>query len=358
MELTFAKNKDRDFVRTLNNRVASYFTGNQLTRHSNVLGWAKAFLLLSAYLIGYASLFNQSSVTGLFLCYSLLGALKIFLALNVAHDAAHNTFSANKKVNKALLMVFDVLGANGSVWQFRHIAHHAYTNIADYDVDIKQSWLVRIFPASPWRNLHRFQHIYMLALYGIYTLNWLILRDLSDAWKYHTKQQKPLMKVMAIGMKAMYLLMMIFLPYSLLDFSLGQVLTGFLVMHVTASYTVASVLASTHVGLAAEFPEPNNEGMMPYSYERHQLMTTVDFATDNWFITQLYGGFNHHVIHHLFPSVCHVHYPQLTSILIHTCKEFDMPYKSNETMLDAILSHLKLLKLRGQQNIKVSLPEF
>lgn len=361
MELTFTKNKDRDFVRALNKRVSDYFASHQLKKQANTWGWTKASLLLLAYTLSYAALFQQNSHVGFILGYAILGMLKIFLALNVAHDAAHNAFATSTKVNKVLLRVFDLLGASGRIWQSRHIAHHAYTNIADYDVDIKQSWLVRIFPSSSWRKIHRYQHIYMLLLYGIYTMNWLILRDISDSWKIsqHSERGRGYgLRVYTLLSKGVYLTMMIYLPYHFLEFSLSEVLIGFMVMHLAASYTVASVLASTHVGLAAEFPEPDTHGKMPYSYARHQLLTTVDFATDNHLITQLYGGFNHHVVHHLFPTVCHVHYPKLTTILTDTCKEYGMPYKSNPSMVSAIASHLQLLKLRGQQGLNVSFPEF
>ncbi len=361
MELTFTKNEDRDFVRALNTRVSSYFAMHQLKKHANTWGWSKASLLLLAYSLSYTTLFQQNSYAGFVIGFAILGVLKIFLALNVAHDAAHNAFASSKKVNKVLLLVFDLLGASGHIWQTRHISHHAYTNIADYDVDIKQSWLVRIFPSSSWRKIHRYQHFYMLLLYGIYTMNWLIIRDISDGWHMskHAKHGRGFnLNIYTLLSKALYLTMMVYAPYYFLNFSLSQVIVGFMVMHLAASYTVASVLASTHVGLEAEFPEPDANGKMPYSYERHQLLTTVDFATESRLITQLYGGFNHHVVHHLFPTVCHVHYPELTSILITTCKEFGMPYKSNASMSDAIASHFQLLKLRGQQGLNVSFPEF
>ncbi|MDW3194677.1 MAG: acyl-CoA desaturase [Cytophagales bacterium] len=360
MELKFTNQEDRDFVRKLNKRVSGYFASNDLKKQANAWGWTKAALLLSAYLLSYVGLYYQNAFPGLLFCFGILGALKIFLALNVAHDAAHQSFASNKNVNHLLLKVFDFLGASSHIWQMRHIAHHAFTNIADHDVDIKQSWLVRIFPSSPLRKIHQFQHVYMFFLYGIYTINWLILRDIRDTWNFNgsNDHERLSLRVSALFTKAMYLIMMVLLPASVLDFSLGQVITGFLVMHLTASYTVASVLASTHVGLAAAFPIPNEKGVMPHSYERHQLLTTVDFATNNPIITQLYGGFNHHVVHHLFPNVCHVHYPKLTAILIDTCQEYHMPYKSNRTMWQAIQSHWHLLKQRGQQGLNLSLPEF
>ncbi len=33
------------------------------------------------------------------------------------------------------------------------------------------------------------------------------------------------------------------------------------------------------------------------------------------------------VVHHLFPGVCHTHYPAIAPIVLDTCKEFNVPYK-------------------------------
>ena len=124
-------------------------------------------------------------------------------------------------------------------------------------------------------------------------------------------------------------------------------------MHFTASFTVALALVSTHVGEHSTYPQPNVNGQMPDSWVRHQLITTSDFATQNKWVTHLFGGFNHHVAHHLFPNICHIHYPSLTKILKSTCREFNMPYAANSSLGAAINSHFKFLKIRSRQALKV-----
>ena len=32
------------------------------------------------------------------------------------------------------------------------------------------------------------------------------------------------------------------------------------------------------------------------------------------------------VVHHLFPNVCHTHYPAIAPIVLDTCREFGIPY--------------------------------
>ncbi len=33
------------------------------------------------------------------------------------------------------------------------------------------------------------------------------------------------------------------------------------------------------------------------------------------------------VVHHLFPNICHTHYPAIAPIVVETCREFGVPYK-------------------------------
>ena len=144
-----------------------------------------------------------------------------------------------------------------------------------------------------------------------------------------------------------------FLPTLLLPFYSHQILLGFVIFHFYTSYTIAMALISAHIGEHSVYSEPNQNGGMPQSWVRHQIVTTCDFATHNKLILNLFGGFNHHVVHHLFPNICHIHYPNLTNILVETCDEFGMPYYSNSTLFDAVKSHLKFLKIRSVREEKV-----
>jgi len=350
---------DKLFLNTLKQRVNQYFKENKIKKTGNAFSIGKALLLLMLYLIAFIGVFYSATLFSLYICYALMGVLTIFVALNIAHDAAHSTFSSKKWLNKIFLYTFDFLGASGYLWKLKHIySHHPHVNIPNMDADIKQSNLVRIFPNAPFLKLHRIQYLYMPMLYAFYTLIWLCFRDFKDLF-YTTISGKPNHKhptkeylKLFLG-KFIFLGRMIFLPYVLLPFSLPQILFGFLIFNICASYTVALALISAHVGEHSVYPSPGKNGEMQQSWVRHQIVTTTDFATNSKLITHLFGGFNHHIVHHVFPNICHIHYPQLTPILIETCREFDMPYQYNATLTDAVLSHFNFLKLRSHQSLPV-----
>ncbi len=357
--IKFRKEEQVLFFKTLQNRINAYFKQAQIAKTGNTKAYLKAVVLLSLYLACFVSILLSTSLLQLYVSYILMGSLTIFVALNIAHDAAHNTFSKSKTINELLLFTFDFLGANGYMWRLKHVySHHPHVNIPNMDGDIKQSNLVRIFPNAPFLDFHKYQYLYMPVLYMFYTLNWLLFRDFRDFFETDISgkpnHQHPTAAYVRLFLgKLYYVGKLLLLPTLILPFSFGQILLGFVLLHFAASLTVALALVSAHVGEHSEYPEPDEHGLMPHSWAIHQITTTTDFATHSPIITHLFGGFNHHVVHHLFPNICHIHYPKLTEIVRHTCAEFDITYRCNPTLGDAILSHLRFLKIRSEQGLAV-----
>lgn len=360
MQLQFKNNsKDQAFQKELYKRINSYFVDHKLSKSADGKAIAKAIFLGLLYIAMTVSLYFATTIWNYYLINVLLGMLTIFVALNIAHDAAHNVFSSRPKINNLLLYTFDLLGASGYMWRLKHVhSHHPHVNIPNMDGDIKQTNLVRIFPDAPFLRLHQYQYLYMPILYLFYTLVWLLFRDFKDYFQTDISG-KPGVKhpireyIKLIIGKSFFFGRMLILPLLILPFAGWQVLLGFVFFHFAASLTVALALISAHIGEDSVYPAPNEQGQMENSWIRHQMITTCDFGTQSSVLTHLFGGFNHHIIHHLCPNICHIHYPRLTEVLKQTCKEYGMPYNSNPTLLDAMLSHLRFLKLRSKQGIKV-----
>lgn len=76
----------------------------------------------------------------------------------------------------------------------------------------------------------------------------------------------------------------------------------------------------------SEFPQPNEQGIIPNEWITHQLATTSNYAPRSKYFSWLIGGLNYQIEHHLFPNFCHVHYKKLSKIVSKTAKEFDRPY--------------------------------
>lgn len=101
----------------------------------------KACILLGSLICLYTLLvFVQPHWTiGVLLCL-LLGGNFAAIGFNIMHDAGHNSFSSNAKINTILSYSLNLVGGNIYFWKLKHnIAHHTYTNIEgeDHDIEIK-----------------------------------------------------------------------------------------------------------------------------------------------------------------------------------------------------------------------------
>ena len=65
-------------------------------------------------------------------------------------------------------------------------------------------------------------------------------------------------------------------------------------------------------------PRPET-GRMENAWAIHQIETTVDFARRSRVASWLLGGLNFQIEHHLFPRICHVNYPAISTLVEQTC---------------------------------------
>ena len=114
------------------------------------------------------------------------------------------------------------------------------------------------------------------------------------------------------------------------------------------------VFQLAHVVEHTTFPMPDATGNIENEWAIHQLETTADFAKNSWLITFFVGGLNYQAIHHLFPRICHVHYPEIAPIVEATAKEFGVPYLYNETFGKAFISHVRIIARLGKDEASFS----
>jgi linoleoyl-CoA desaturase len=219
-----------------------------------------------------------------------------------------------------------------------------------WDSDIDQSPLARIFPYGPFSKVHKYQHLYLPFLYSFYLLNWLLVRDFKDyfnrkrvIWKVTHIPKAEFEKLFLF--KAFFLFYLIVVP-AMAGAGWLKSITAFLLMVFTATVLSLLILLSPHANTDHNFPLPDENNQMPESWFMHQINHTNDVIHDNWFIRFFMGSFNYHVVHHLFPSVSHVYYPEITAALKEEAIKNNLPYKSF-TLVHTLLSHYKLLKKNG-----------
>lgn len=354
MKIYYSKSKN-DFSKELRKEVNEYFKRYDLPRSSNRFTKVSSLLLLILFIAIAAGLSFKIPAIYYYLLTALLGTLTLPLVLNIGHDAIHNTFFERREANNFAQNIFLLLGTSPYFWKLRHIhSHHSFSNVPGYDMDIEQTEIVRLNNHHEHKSHHSYQVWYMPFVFCFYTLNWFLYRDFKDlrtsqfggkqGVKHSLKQY-----LILFASKALLLTYLIVLPMVFAEISFGQAIIGFLVFHFAASVVTTFALVSTHVGTQQEFVSLEGN-QLPYSFDEHQLRTTSDFATPNRFLTWFYGGFNHHVAHHLFPGISQCHYRHITPIIREKCAQFDMPYHSCQSLRESVKEHFKLLKQNSRDN--------
>lgn len=313
--------------------------------------WPKMLFFPLLYFGGYAALLIFGSNPSVFyLMYSLLGIFLLLNFLNVIHDAVHqSTFRRYRRFNRYFLYFFDLLGANSYIWKMRHLRlHHAFPNVMNWDSDLEQSPLVRIFPQSQLKKIQRFQHLYLPFLYPLYLFNWLLVRDFKDFFNtnrpVHRVVKIPKQEyVKLIFFKLFFFSYMIIIPKFVLGVSWLSALLGFCLFVFTASIFSLLVLLSPHASLYSEFPQQNESGKLPYTWFRHQLVCTNDVTNDNFFVRFFMASFNYHIAHHLFPYVHHSFYPEISGVIEDFAIKHQLPYRKF-SLKTSLLNHYALLK--------------
>lgn len=353
MEVKFKKGSKDDFFSTVNQRVNAYFDSAKISKKTNAFGIFKAVFFCSVY----AGLFTlvllaDGSNMQMISAFALMGFIQICIVLNMGHEGVHSAFSHRTSVNNLLYYTFDLIGSSGYLWKMRHIySHHPYPMIPEHDVDIQQTGMLTFRPLENPKPAFRYQKFYVPFLYCVYTINAIFRRDFQDFFSGKIGDKK--LKHGAGDYFAFLLSKTIYITYALalpLIFSgctWYYVLLGFFCMHVMSSLTAAVALFPAHLYETSIFPQPDQNGEIPTSWAEHQMRVTMDFGTRLPFVAFFFGGINYHAVHHLFPAVSHVHFPEIRKILKKTADEFGIPYLHKPSLTDALYSHWLLLKKNG-----------
>jgi linoleoyl-CoA desaturase len=351
----FSKHIDTEFSRAVNQRVNVYFKENGISRNANQFMILKTLLLFGLYVLTYCMIImgGITNLPLLFLLWALLGFGQSFIGMSIMHDTVHGAYTKNKLAKFLLGIPIIAIGVEPRIWRIEHnIMHHTYTNVEGIDQDINPRYLFRFSEHQPKRWYHRYQYIYATFFYGFLIIEWLTIKDLLKALKYYrmgffkTRTETALLTLSIIFKKLIFYFLFLYIPLQLLPFPAIIVFSMFLTMLVVAGIVMTIIFQLAHVVPKCEV-ESNSAELVNKNWHIHQMLTTSDFAHQNKIISYLIGGLNYQIEHHLFPNVCHVHYPAISGIVKETAKEFDVPYHVEDTFTHAVKEHYRLLKHLG-----------
>lgn len=349
-----------EFSRTLNRRVNAYFSDRGIDPAADQTMILKSVVLVGLYAAVYLLILlgGISSLPLLFLLWALLGFGQSLIGMSVMHDAVHGAYTKNRLVCYLLQVPIIAIGVEPKIWEIEHnVLHHTYPNVEGIDQDIHPRYLFRFTEHQPRKWFHAYQHLYATAIYGFLLIEWLTVKDFLKVIRYHRMRvfkswrQTAAVATVILLKKLLFYYLFLYLPLRMLPFSPLLIVAMFLTMLVVAGIVMTIVFQLAHVVSSCE-TEAGAAGLADKNWHVHQLETTCDFAHGNKLVSYLIGGLNYQVEHHLFPHICHVHYPEIAGIVQQTAQEFGVPYHYENTFSGAVKAHYTHLKQLGANQPK------
>lgn len=348
----------RDFSDALRNKVNNYFSTSKISKNANANMVIKTITMLLMY-FGPLILMLTGLITNpwlIFSCWAMMGFGMAGIGMNVMHDSVHGSYSKNKAMNTFLGYSMNIIGANANMWQIQHNQlHHGFTNIDEVDMDIAPPNVILRFSPNQKRNwIHQFQQFYVWFFYSISTLLWVTSKDFVQVYKFRRvgviTEDKQLKKELRqiIFWKLFYYSYILVLPMLLVPVSPWLTLLGFVVMHAITGFSLSIVFQTAHVMPDNVWPLPDENGNMENNWAVHQMLTTSNYSPKSRIFSWFIGGLNYQIEHHLFANICHVHYKDISKIVVETAKEHGVPYRTQRNFMLALVNHYKMLRYLGR----------
>jgi linoleoyl-CoA desaturase len=302
----------------------------------------KIILLLSLYLFCWTNAF----LTGNFLWAIASGIFTEMVGFCLMHDASHNAVSSRPSVNYAGLLWSSWTLWNHWIWLQHHVyGHHSYTGIYGKDPDIHNVQLfVRKHTRMPVGTLHRYQHWYSWIVYMVFPnqhlgqaiLYQLFPRMFKTIFVTPTIDPPSYINVHSKIVMTLSFVWHFFIP--LYFQPLWVVVCLWMLNYTFMGISYFLNVAPNHDTFSTHLNHPEENSLVDWG--ENQVRCTANHSVGLGFldqlITQLWGGMNFQIEHHLFPSLNHAHYYEVSKIVQQTCAEFNIPYNNEITWLRSV----------------------
>lgn len=344
----FAWNED-GFYSVLRERVRKRFEGRNEKATTGV------FIKLAVMMVLYVYAWSQACLTGNWYWAILSGTLTEMIGFCLMHDSSHNAVSKNPTINYMGTWWSSWMFWNNWVWLQHHCyGHHSYTGIFAKDPDVHNAELFvrknertkkkKSQEYQPWYSWILFlvlpnQHVGQILLYQLFSLvmgNRLFgVSPLIRGPDYVERDSRIVM----------FLSFLFHIVFPLCFQSVGTVFL-LLALH----YTMMGIsyflnVAPNHDTVNTHKNHPDLNIMSDWG--EHQVRTTGNHSISNsWLdyaITNLWGGMNYQIEHHLFPTLNHAHYHEVSLIVQDTCKEFGIHYNTEGSWLSSLKGFYQLI---------------
>ena len=335
--ITFSEN---GFYNEVRKRVKKHMMTTKNYKWSwSWLSYAVATFIL--FILSHNQAFCQHNNPFYIRCfYCVISSTSLIQCLfQIYHDASHMAISKNKYVNEYICLLGSGLAYwDYSTWTKHHsILHHSFTGDYDNDPDTKHANPFIKKHSKSKRQTHKIisSNTAISLIFSIFPgmyfgqiVSYLIAQYRKKLWGFKINTSKTLVEWIIIFTQTLIMIR---------GESISLVMLYFLTLNI--NYSIAILpdhdLYETHL----------NHNNAVTDWGELQVRHSGNFATNNWLYTRLYGGINYQIEHHLFPSICSYHLPEVAIIVKEVCNEYDIKYVISENIFMAYFSAIKNIAL-------------
>ena len=234
----------------------------------------------------------------------------------IGHDALHHQIFGDRRDLRLALFMLPFMGLSQSWWAYTHNRHHGRPNEKDFDPSIGFNYLAfseseALAKVGFARTAVKYQGYYFLILMILYP----VLMKISSFT--HLVRTWNRQRVAEMGAFLLHFPLYIWFVFTYLEPTNAIV---FIALHQSVfGLCLFSVFGPNHIGQVV-LPRGHS-----YDYLEQQAITSQNVQagvlTDFWF-----GGLNHQIEHHLFPTVPRNRLKLVRPIVKEYCQRHGIPY--------------------------------
>ena len=332
--ISFNKN---GFYKTLQNKIKIKLNKNT---KGDYLYWLKILIQSIIFINTFIVSFYCHNLNIIFRIMSAIisGHMCVQVGFCAMHDASHMAISHNKHINEFISNLWNSIALwDSKMWMQHHvIRHHTFTGDSEKDPDVIHfKPFIRKSTNISNKNYWKFSllSIFTMCIFPgmfigqglIYHLIWMNKKRL---WKMDLSE--------LFNISIWETIIKIIIIYSFIQS--GSLLT-FLAYAISQNISYAVCILPDHDTFETnqnhEFYNNNKD------WGEIQVRNSGNFCNQKSWVCYLFGGINYQIEHHLFPTLCHIHFHKIKPIVMETCKDFNIPYVHHNSMFSAIKSTLK-----------------
>jgi len=261
----------------LSAEVNKYFDQNKAHYYMNKMMLLKLIIMPSGLVLSYLGIYFFYPDFKIFLVSGFVyGLFTFFTAFNLAHDAGHNAVFKEKKYNRILLYLLNLIGVSSYIFQHKHNRHHYGPNISGSDADIDDFKIGRLVQDSKKRTLFRFQSYYLPFAYLFYYFAWVTYKDILAFRTIRNPDGKrlehPRHELLNLVLTKLFIVAIhIVIPYLLLGLNWQQIVILNVTIYLGPGLMMLFFVIPVHLNSKTQFPIPNNDNILPIISSYHYI---------------------------------------------------------------------------------------